>query len=98
MPEQESEIWDYDELRVNDEGMVEGSAHTRRTSGGETVTATVISYTYDDGEEVNHVPHVVVSDESGSILGEPHGHDSENPRTAIERAKNTAESAFKRWD
>lgn len=86
-------VWDYDDLHVNDEGMVEGTAISREFAGGYTVQASVSSYEYEKGGETrkNHVPHITVQDENGSIVSEPSAWDSISPKKAIEAAKGTGE-------
>lgn len=80
-------------------GHVEGCTYILDSERDTDVTASVTSYDYDRNGEVrtNHVPHIVVSDNSGSIQKEPHANDSENPRTAIENAIQTAEWAYEEY-
>lgn len=100
MTENNDSVWDYDDLRVNDEGMVEGTAISREFAGGHTVQASVSSYEFEfDGEtRVNHVPHIVVQDENGSIVSEPTDNDTTSPKKAIERAKGTGEYVVRNPD
>lgn len=87
-------VWDYDDLHVNDEGMVEGAAISKEFAGGHTLQASVTSYEYEKNGEthVNHVPHLVVQDENGSIVSEPHVHDTASAEGAIARAKGAGKS------
>ena len=89
--------WDNDTLEVQDDGYVTGSAYVVRDDGY-SVDVTVTSYEYNDGEEMNHVPSVIVSDEHGSIVREAEVHDSSNPERAIDRAKNTGQNLFENLD
>ena len=93
MTEENEEVWLFDSLEVDEDGFVTGSAYTRQKDGV-TVDAVVHSYEYDDGEAMNHVPHIVVSDEDGHILAEPHSHDTSNPEEAIDRVKKTGENVY----
>lgn len=93
MTENNEEIeFNSDSLEIDDEGYVVGSACIFNFIEGYDVSASVTSYEYErNGEtKMNHVPHIVVSKRNGSIVSEPHAHDSENPEKAIERAKGTA--------
>lgn len=88
-------IFQHDNLRVEGH-KVKGTAFTPFKDGYD-VHAAVTSYTYErDGEQRhNHVPLVLITDETGTILAEPHTHDSHDPEKAIENAKGTAEYVFK---
>lgn len=92
----DSDVWRFSDLRINDDGMIEGSAYTRETEGGYDITVSVTSYEYERHGEtrVNHVPNVVVSKPNGGIAAEPHAHDSRSAVTALKNAKNAAEYAF----
>jgi len=81
--------WYDDTLSVADNDHVEGSAFYGSFADGYDVVISVTSYDYErNGEtKTNHVPHVVVSDSSGSIVSEPHTRDSHDPQTAINNAK-----------
>jgi len=88
--------WNDDTLQVNANGNVEGMAWFGSfTVDGEQydVIASVTSYDFEQyGEtETNHVPHVVVTTIDGSIVAEPHCHNSRHPEKAIQNAKGTAE-------
>lgn len=87
--------WQQDTLRVNNDGRVVGQL-LRHNPDGIAVTATVTSYTYNNGESINHVPHVVVTDSDGVIVAEPHAYDSHNPDTAMQRARDCAAVAWQR--
>lgn len=92
MSEQQSDFeWYDDTLRVNDNGHVEGQAWHGSFADGHDVTISVTSYNYArHGEtKTNHVPHVVVTDKNGSIVAEPHAHDSSLPKKAIKDGKQT---------
>lgn len=84
--------FDSDSLEIDDEGYVTGSACLFNFVEGYDVSASVSSYEYErNGEtKMNHVPHIVVSENGGNIVSEPTAHDSSNPKKAIENAKNTA--------
>jgi hypothetical protein len=89
--------WNDDTLQVDEDGDVEGQAWYGSFSHNGTkydVSASVTSYDFEQyGEtQTNHVPHVVVTTIDASIVSEPHVHDSRNPQTAIERAKETAKA------
>ena len=83
--------WNDDTLEVNYDGHVEGQAWTTINDEYD-VSASVTSYEYQRNGEtrINHVPHVVVSSHNGSIVAEPHAHDSEHAGVAIGNAKETA--------
>ena len=88
--------WNDDTLHVNKDGMTEGQAWcgSYEHEGQQyDVSASVTSYTFEQyGEQrTNHVPHVVVTTIEGSIVAEPHCHDSRHPEKAIQNAKGTAE-------
>jgi len=87
--------WDENTLEVNHDGHVEGHAF-RAINDEYDVTASVISYEYfRNGEEhINHVPHVVVSTRDGSVVAEPHAHDSRHAGVAIGNAKDMAGYVF----
>jgi len=89
--------WEQDTLRVNNDGRVVGQLF-RHNPDGIAVTATVTSYTYNDGEEINHVPHVVVSDVDGVVIAEPHAYDSHNPNTAMKRTRQAAANAWELYN
>lgn len=84
------------ELFVNDEGEVEGELW-KSVDDEHYVSVAVVSYSYErDGEEkMNHVPHIVVSEKDGGIVGEPHAHDSNNPDRAIHNAIVAGEGVVK---
>jgi len=92
------EWWCDNVFTINADGHVEGVAYIFDSENSIDVTAAVNSYNYERGGETrtNHIPHIVVSDPDGSIQKEPHAHDSKHPRTALKRAIQTAESAYKR--
>ena len=91
----DADVWESDNLTVNDDGYVEGNAHTFE-SGGHTITASVSSYCYERNgvERMNHVPNVVIEAENGAIVTEVDANDSEDAELAIENAKGAAEFAF----
>lgn len=95
-----SDIWAYSSIDTDDDGHVIGSARTTEFNGGMTVSIGVHSYDYEQNGETkrNHVPIITVSDESGVIKLQPHARDSDNPRRAVQNAKNTAESVFNNPD
>jgi len=70
--------------------------------GGEHAIGDCLSHTNDCrscGEKrMNHVPNAVVIDESGSIVSEPHVHDSTNPQKAIENAREAVRNVFDRLE
>jgi len=90
----QSDVIVYDDLDVDSDGFVTGSAHTREKDGHR-VQASVTSYEYDDGQKMNHVPLIAVTDETGSIYAHPTAPESVDPKTAIENARAAAEHAFK---
>lgn len=93
MSQTETSIWLYDNLEIDDDGYVTGSAYTRQFLGEYDVVVGVTSYEYERHGEtrMNHVPHVVVTDSEGTIVREPQAYDSENPGRAISNAKGLAE-------
>jgi len=91
--ETDKDVWAYANIYLNDSGMVDGSAYTHTFKDGYDVQIGVFSYTYD-GTKVNHVPNVVITDKSGSIVAEPYAHDSNDPYRAIQNAKQAAEEVF----
>jgi len=92
----ENNIWEYDNLHINKNNEVEGSAYTFTFAGGYDVQIGVFSYTYErNGEfKMNHVPNVVVTDSNGSIVSEPHANDSTHPEKAIKNARLTAQEVY----
>ncbi len=85
-----SEIWDHDSISIEN-GYVEGYAFAGRVDGEHDVTVSVTSYEYD-GDKMNHVPHIVIDEaDTGSIVAEPHAHDSQDPERAIDNAKSAGE-------
>jgi len=93
MPEN---IWEYDNLTVNENNEVVGSAYTFGFNDGHDIQVGVFSYTYERNGEFhkNHVPNVVVSDKEGNIVAEAQAYDSEDPQKAIENAKSMAEYVY----
>lgn len=89
-------IWEYNNLEINEDNEVVGSAYTFTFEGGYDVQVAVFSYEYErNGEtKMNHVPNVVLVDENGKIVAEPHARDSQNPERAIENGINQAEYIF----
>lgn len=98
MPEEltDDEILLHDSLETDDEGFVTGSAYTRQRDGYD-VQAAVFSYEYERNGEtrMNHVPNVVLTDEDGKIVAEPHARDWENPSKAMDAARSTAVYTFR---
>lgn len=93
----EEEIWAYNDLHVDEEtGKVEGYAYTHERNGRD-VSVAVNSYGYErNGEQrMNHVPHIVVQNEDGDIVAEPHAWDSQIAKKAIENGIEAAESIWK---
>lgn len=92
----ENDIWEYDNLEIDEKGFVTGSAYTREFLGEYDILVAVFSYEYErQGEtKMNHVPHVVITERDGNIVSEPEARDSENPEVAIENAKGLAEYIF----
>jgi len=84
--------FDIDTLEVNSNGHIEGQAVAFNFVPGYDVSVSVTSYDFQcRGEtKTNHVPHVVVSTDTGNIVAEPHTHDSHLPEKAIEDGKQTA--------
>jgi hypothetical protein len=80
-------------LRINEHGQVSGHAIVFGFIEGYDVSASVHSYELGDryDSEMNHVPIVTVSKANGSVVSEPHAHDSHNATTAIENALETLE-------
>lgn len=99
MTDDTDDVFRHDDLRVNDDGFVEGTAYTHDKDGYDVVVG-VTSYEYErDGEtKMNHVPNVVVNDPDGSIVAEPHSHDSSSAEIAIENAKSTGKWAFRNME
>lgn len=97
MANDNDDIWQEDNIEINEDGEVEGSAYTHHFKDGHDVQIGVFSYTYQRNGEthMNHVPSVVVTDSTGSIVAEPHAHDTENPRGAIRNARQSAEYVYK---
>lgn len=91
-----TDIWEFDNLSVNDDMMVDGQVYTKQKPNGAYVRATVSSYEYKrDGEtKSNHVPVVYVTDERGRIKHMAEAGDSSNPHKAVGEAKSTAEYIF----
>lgn len=100
MTEENNDVWRHNSLEVNEDNEVVGSAYTFTFGDGYDVQVGVLSYTYEKNGETgeNHVPNVVVVDESGRIEREIHAHDSENPREAVENAKGVAEDIYNNPD
>jgi len=93
------EWWSPNTIWIDSNGHVDGQAVIFDSENNIDVTASVYSYDYNRGGEsrTNHVPHIVVSDMDGSIQHEPDAYDSRNPQTAIKRAIQTAEWAYKEY-
>jgi len=95
--------WNDDTLHVNDDGMTEGQAWCGSYEHDGTeydITVSVTSYEFEQyGEtKTNHVPHVTVTTKDGSIVAEPHVHDSRHPEKAIDNGKETAEYVAQRLE
>lgn len=92
----ESKIWAHDSLEIDEKGYVVGSAYTHTFAGKYTVSVGVSSYKLGERykDDMNYVPNVVVSDEDGVVVAEPHSNDSSSGKKAIENAKGTAEYVF----
>jgi len=92
----DSGIWAYSNLSVDDKGFVNGSAHTF-IKGKYSIQISVTSYKFihRGKETINHVPHIVVTNNTGSIVAEPNARDSINPSRAITNAIRTAEMVWK---
>jgi hypothetical protein len=90
-----TEIWEYDNLELNDDGHFQGAAYTSEKAGHD-VQIGITSCDYESGGETrtNHVPNIVVTDADGSIVAEPHARDSEDPEKALKHAKQTAEGVY----
>jgi hypothetical protein len=93
---EENNIWEYDNIEIDENGKVRGSAYTFTFNGGYDVQIVVSSYTYERNGEfhMNHVPNVVVSNKNGNIVAEPHARDSQHPEKAIENARMTAKNVY----
>jgi hypothetical protein len=96
----DSELWGNQSLWIDENGHVDGSMHVFGFVDGYDVTIGVFSYDYDRHGETrtNHVPQVVVSTTDGSIVAEPHAHDSNNPVQAIKNARDAAEHVIENPD
>ena len=96
MKNNEQDIWAYNNLEINESDKVVGNAYTREKSGRH-ILVTVYSYEYEKNREqkMNHVPCIVVENEDGDILSEPHAHQSHNAEKAIENGLETAEDIWK---
>jgi len=90
-----SDIWQFSNLEITQDGYVVGSAYTQQLSDGSDITISVSSYEYNDAGDLNHVPLVRIIADSGSIIAEPHTRDSKNATTAIKNAIRQAEFCFK---
>jgi len=95
----DSDILEYNSLSVENRE-VSGSALTHTFEGGYRIQITVISYDYERTGETrqNHVPNVVVTDRTGSIVTEVHANDSNSPIEAVENAVSTAEYVLENAD
>lgn len=93
----ENEIWAYENLEIDEDGHVREVAYTHPFKDGYDVQVAVTSYDFEKHGETktNHVPNVVLTDEDGSIVAEPHARDSYSAEKAIENGKRTAEYVFK---
>jgi hypothetical protein len=93
-------VWEFNSLEVNDDGKVEGSAYSFKLYGEYDVVATVSSYAYEKRGEshMNHVPAIILQDESGSIIQDWNGHDSSNAEKAIDNALSFGESVYKDYE
>lgn len=92
----ENDIWEYDNLEIDEKGFVTGIAYTREFLEDYQVHASVASYEYErrGKTKMNHVPQVTITDSSGKIMSEPEVRDSGNAEAAIENAKGLAEYIF----
>lgn len=76
------------DLSTNEDNLVDGMGIVSLDNEYD-VLFSVSSYEFN-GNRQNHVPNATLVDESGKIIREITDHDTENPQTAIERAKNSA--------
>lgn len=83
--------FDSDSLKIGDNQKVRGTVLIGNVGGGYDIIGSVFSYEYErrGTTKMNHVPNVVITDKSGSIIREPSARDSENPVTAISNTKET---------
>lgn len=93
--QKDGDFWRHDSLSVDEDGLVTGEA-MRWEEGEVTIRATVSSYYYDDGDRVNHIPIVVVTDSDGSIMSEVTARDGSSAKTAMKRCRRTAKNVFDR--
>jgi len=90
-----SDIWQFSNLEITQDGYVVGSAYTQQLSDDSDIRIGVTTYEYNDAGDLNYVPNVTIVADSGSIIAEPHASDSTNATTAIKNAIRQAEFCFK---
>ena len=92
----DTDVWAHADFEIDANGHVDGSAYTHEFANGHDVVIGVTSYDYERAGETrtNHIPNAVTTDADGTIVHEGEPNDSENPQTAIENAKGSAEFIF----
>jgi len=90
-----SDIWQFSNLEITQDGYVEGYAYTQQLSDDSDISIGVTTYEYNDAGDLNYVPNVTIVADSGSIIAEPHASDSTNATTAIKNAIRQSEFCFK---
>jgi hypothetical protein len=96
-----SDIWEYSSIDIDETGRVTGYAYTYEFGDGYDVGISVSSYEFErDGRtKMNHVPIVNVTEaHDGRIVKQIKAHDSLRASKAIENAVGAAKIVFKRPD
>lgn len=90
----------HDSLEVDDDGYVIGSCYSGTDDDGWDVIGGVTSYELDRryDADMNHVPHIVITDSNGVIHKEPHTVDTTSAQTAIDRTRKEVKYYFKVTD
>lgn len=94
--ELDDDIWAFNDLCINDDGFVEGTAYTKEKDGYD-IRIAVESYEYERHGEtrMNHVPVGNITNEKGIIVHDLEPNDDQNAERAIENAVGSAEYAYK---
>ena len=95
-PEYDPSLWQSVDLEIKPDGHIAGQALSEPLPSGHVVMASVVSYEYEGNgmAQINHVPQVALTDETGAIVGEPIARDARNAEEAVENALQAGEYAI----
>jgi hypothetical protein len=93
--EYDPSIWQSVGLEIKRDGHVAGQARSEPLPSGHVVVVSVTSYEYESGgvTGMQHVPHVVLTDESGAIVAEPWAWDAPDAERAVNKSLLAGEYA-----